>query len=196
MSMDTTYFRTFSLFLVSIACAVVLTGCFDEFSGPYDGPDRIAFGFDLVAEAQASDQPAAVSVLEPQANPDTSYTFTTELIGRQRSSDVEISYGTVSEQVDYVREVPTDTGSARKDSTILALPTTADQGTNFEISGSYTLPADSSSANLTLTVLEGIPDGGDPVRVALRLDGNEGANVEPAETMRYLTINIIPTPSN
>lgn len=196
MNMDTTRFRPFALFLVSVAFAVVLTGCFDEFGTAYDGGDRIAFEFDLVADAQSADQPPTITVPEPVASPDTTISLGTELIGKQRASSVEINYSTVSEDVNYVREVRTDTGSARKDTTLLALATTASEGQNFQIDGSYTLPSDSSSANFDVTILDGIPDGGDPVRVALRLDGNPSANIQPAETMRYLTINIQPTPTN
>ncbi len=196
MSMDTTRFRPFALFLVSVACAVVLTGCFDEFGTAYDEGDRIAFEFDLVAGAQSADQPPTISVPEPVNSPDTTISLGTELIGEQRSSSVDISYGTVPERVNYVREVRTDTGSARQDTTVLALATTAQEGQNFQIDGSYTLPSDTSSANFEVTILEGIPDGGGPTQVGLRLDGNPDANVQPAETMRYLTINILPTPTN
>ena len=196
MSMDTTNHHTFALFLLSIACTLVLTGCFDELGTAYDKGDKIAFEFDLVAEAQASDQPATIAVPEPVNSPDTTISLGTELIGKQRSSEVQINYGTAADRVNYVREVPTDTGSVRQDTTVLARGTTAQSGTNFQIDGSYTLPADSSAANFNVTILEGIPDGGDPVRVALRLDGNSGANIEPAETMRYLTVTILPTPSN
>lgn len=196
MNMDTTRFRPFALFLVSVACAVVLTGCFDEFGTAYDEGPRIAFEFDLVADAQSADQPPTITVPEPVTSSDTTISLGTELIGEQRASDVEINYGTVPERVNYVREVRTDTGSVRQDTTVLALATTASEGQNFEIDGSYTFPSESSAADFDVTILEGIPDGGDPVRVALRLDGNSDANIQPAETMRYLTINIVPTPAN
>ena len=187
----TSRFRTLGLLLLSVLCTVVLSGCFDELSGPYDGEDKIAFGFDLIAQAQSADQPATISVSEP-GGAERTVTLKTELIGPQRSSDTQVSYGVAEETVTYVKEFPADTGGVARDTTILARGTTAEEGTNYEISGSYTLPADSSSAPLTLTILDGIPDGGSSVRVALRLDGNPDSNLQPAETMRYLTVRIVP----
>lgn len=188
MCMDTTRFRTLTLLVLALASTVLLTGCFgDELVGPYDGPDKIAFSFDLVSEPQASDQPAAITVTEP-----ATISLTTELIGPQRSSETTVNYGTVAETINYVKEVPTDTGGVRLDTTVLATPTTADPGTHFDFAGEYVLPADTSAASFAVDILDGIPSGGEPVQVALRLDGNPADNLEPAETMRYLTINILP----
>jgi len=152
-----------------------------------DGPDKIAFSFDLVSEPQASDQPASITVTEP-----ATISLPTELIGPQRSSETTVNYGTVAETINYVKEVPTDTGGVRLDTTVLATPTTADSGIHFDFAGSYVLPADTSTASFEVDILDGIPSGGEPVQVALRLDGNPADNLEPAETMRYFTINILP----
>lgn len=182
--MDTTRISTFTLFL---AAALVLGGCFETLNGPYEGEDQIGFAFELVAQAHDEGEPAEATVPS-----DTTIALTTELIGPQRSSDVEVAYGTVDETVDYVREVPTDTGQAREETIILAHPTTAEEGVHYNISGSYTLPADSSSADLTVQILDGLAPDDDPVRLALRLDGNPEQNLLPAERMRYYTLTIQP----
>lgn len=189
--MDTNRLSTFALFLASIACTVLLSGCFgDELVGPYEEGDKIAFEFDLIAEAQASGVPASMTVPEP-ASDDTTITLGTELIGEQRSSDTQVMVGTANETVNYVKEVPTDTGGVRRDTTILARATTAPDA-SFDVPDSYTLPSASSSATFDVTINDNLPSGADPVRVAIRLDGNPGADLEPAETMRYFTINIQP----
>lgn len=189
--MDTNRLSTFALFLVSVASTLLLSGCFgDELVGPYEGGDKIAFEFDLIAEAQASGVPASMSVTEP-TSADTTITLGTELIGEQRSSDTQVMLGTVGETVNYVREVPTDTGGVRQDTTILAQATTAPSA-SFEVPDSYTLPSESSSASFDVTINDNLPSDADPVRVAIRLDGNPDADLEPAETMRYFTINILP----
>jgi hypothetical protein len=185
--MDTNRLSTFTLFLVSVACTVLLSGCFgEELVGPYEGPDKIAFAFDLVADAQASGEPASMTVTEP-----ATVTLGTELIGEQRSSDTEVMLATANETVNYVKEVPTDTGSVQRDTTVLARATTAPDA-SFNLPESYTLPSDSSSASFQVEINDNLPSGGEPVRVAIRLDGNSNSNLEAAETMRYFTINILP----
>lgn len=174
-------------FLLTIA--LVSTGCFDEFGGAYDGEDKIAFAADLVAASQANDEPAQVAVSDSQ-----SVSFETELIGPHRSSPTEVNYSVVEETVWYTKEVPTDTGSGepRIDSTLLARPTTAVEGTHYTIPGTYTLPGDTSSAGLPVNLPDGLSSGDDPVRLTLQINGNEGQNLFPAEQLRYLEVIIQP----
>lgn len=172
-----------------LTLTLVFTGCFDEFGGAYDGEDKIAFSADLVATSQASDEPAQVAVADSQE-----VAFETELIGPQRSSPTEVSYSVVQQTVWYEKEVPTDTGSGepRIDSTLLARPTTAVEGTHYTIPGTYTLPESTSTAGLPVNLPDGLSAGDDPVRLTLRIDGNEEQNLSPAEQLRYLEVIIQP----
>lgn len=173
-----------SLFLTS---ALILTGCFDEFGGAYDGEDKIAFSADLMAASQANDEPAEVL-----ASYDDTVGYETELIGPHRDSPTEVSFSVVQDSVWYEKEVPTDTGSGepRIDSTLLAFGTSAEEGTDYQISGTFTLPADSSTANLPLVLLDS--PSPDVDTLTLRLDGNEGESLLPAEQLRYLNVIITP----
>jgi len=173
-----------------LTLTLVSTGCFDEFGGAYDGEDKIAFSADLVASSQANDEPAQVA----EASADTAVEFETELIGPQRSDPTEVSYSVVEETVWYTKEVPTDTGSGepRIDSTLLARPTTAEEGTHYTIPGTYTLPESTSTAGLPVNLLDGLSPGDAPVRLTLQIDGNEEQNLLPAEQLRYLEVIIQP----
>lgn len=177
-----------SLFL---AAAVLLAGCFDELNGPYEGEDKIGFAFDLVAEAEQENEPAGEAL-----RGDTSYTvsFPTELIGPQRSDSVEVNFSVLQEEVEYTREVPTDTGGTRSTTYVLAEETTAEEGVHYELpqDGSFTLPSDSSTANVEVQVLDGLEPGDDPVRLTIKLDGNEGAGLVPAERFRYYALRLQP----
>ncbi|MFB6273658.1 MAG: hypothetical protein ABEL51_12265 [Salinibacter sp.] len=177
-----------------VATALVLTGCFEKFGGTLGDANKIAFALPLVDQGQASDSPAKTFVNDSIAGGST-IGFETELIGRQRSSPTEVRYGVVRDSVIYTKKVPTDTGSGepRIDSTLLARPTTAEEGTDYTIPGTYTLPADSSSANLPVQILDdGDSPGEETVRLTLRIDGNPEQNLEPAEQLRYLEVYIQP----
>ena len=180
-----------TLLAISVAITLALTGCFDKLNGPYDGEDKIGFAFDLVAQAEQDNEPAG-----RLARGDTTYTveLPTELIGPQRSSSVEVNFSTLQERRTYEREVPTDTGGTRTDSFVLAEPTTAEEGTHYELpqGDSFTLPSDSSTANVEVQVLDGLDAGDDPVRLTVKIDGNEAENLLPAERFRYYALELQP----
>lgn len=168
-----------------LTSALIFTGCFENFGGAYDGEDKIAFSADLMASSQASDEPAEVF-----ATYDDTVAFETELIGPHRDSPTDVNFGVRPDSFWYTKEVPTDTGAARTDSTLLAYGTSAEEGTDYQISGTYTLPADSSTANLRLVLLDS--PSPDVDTLTLRLDGNENENLLPAEQLRYLNVIITP----
>jgi hypothetical protein len=162
-----------------LVVALVLTGCFEEVTGPYDGPDQIAFGqVNGLYEAAVSDGAGTISL-------------PTQLIGPQRSSEFEVNVSVLEEQAIRVRDVQTGDGSTVKDTTILALPTTAD-ASNYTVPSSFVFPADSSNVPLNVEINDaGITES---VRLTVRLDGNPNANIEPASNWRYFEITINPTP--
>ena len=180
-----------TLLALFVAVTLALMGCFDELNGPYDGEDKVGFSFDLVAQAEQDNEPAG-----RLARGDTTYTveLPTELIGPQRSSSVEVSFSTLQERQVYEREVPTDTGGTRTESFVLAEPTDAEEGTHYEFpqGNSFTLPSDSSTANIEVQVLDGLDVGDDPVRLTVKIDGNEAENLFPAERFRYYALELQP----
>lgn len=170
--------KTFlNLLAAALVVGLLTTGCFEEVTGPYDGPDRIAF-------AQVGGQFGTTVV--DGAGP---ISIPTELIGPQRSSSFDVNVSIQQERAIRVRDVQTGDGTTEKDTTVLALPTTASES-NYSVPGSYTFPADSSNVPLNVEINNaGIEE---PVRLTLRLDGNEDANIEPASNWRYFEIQIVP----
>lgn len=180
-----------------LATTLVLTGCFDELGGAYDGEDKIAFAFDLVAEAEQNNEPAGTVVRGDTAN---TVTLPTELIGPQRSDSVSVSFTVVPDSVEYSRVVPTDSiGGADTTSYFLSNGTTAQAGSHFELvgggspdSGSYVLPADSSTANLTVQVLDAEENGVSlPARVSIKIEGNSDEDLLPATRFSYYTLTLV-----
>ncbi len=181
--------RRYTVLSLFLATTLVLAGCFDELSGgPYEGPDRVGFDIDLVTRGGPDDPDGASASFEQgQTVP-----LGVDLIGPQQSNDLQVNVSTVSEPVYNIKEVPTDTGAARIDTTVLAMPTTAEEGVHYDLPSSFTIPADSSTANLNVDLLSGLASDDDPVRLSIRLDGNEEQGLEPATNFRYFTINIQP----
>ena len=170
--------KTFlNLLAAVLVVGLLTTGCFDEVTGPYDGPDQIAF-----AQVNGLFETTVPDGAGPIAIP-------TQLIGSQRSSSFDVSVSVLDERAIRVRDVPTGEGGTEKDTTVLALPTTASES-NYSVPGSYTFPADSSNVPLNVEINNaGLEE---PVRLTLRLDGNEDANIEPASNWRYFEIQIVP----
>jgi hypothetical protein len=163
-----------------LAVGLVISGCFDEVGGPYDGPDRIAF------DTQGGTFTTAV--------PDTAGTIQlpTQLIGPQRSSSFNVSVGIQQDTSFRRRPDTTPDGSDTTVVDIRALPTTAEPG-DYSVPESFTFPADTSNVPLEV----GIQDAFGPnapadttTRVTLRLEPNEEANIEVAENWRYFEVTI------
>lgn len=176
--------RYISLIAVVIV-AVVLAGCFDDLTGPYDEGDQVGFDIDLVT------QPSTALGASGTFREDSTYTLSADLIGPQRSQAVDIGISIVTDEVYNIKEVRTDTGAARIDTTVLALPTTATES-NYNVPSSLTIEANSSSATFDVQIPDALASGADPVRLALRLDGSADGSVEPAENLRYFTLVIEP----
>ncbi len=169
--------KSFKLLIPIVLVSFVLAGCFDEIAGPYDGPDKVAFS--QVGGGYSTSVSTGQGTVSLQ----------TELVGPQRSASASVGVGVVTEEVYNVKEVNQDDGSVRLDSTLLALPTTAQEGVHYELPDSYTFPANASLAPLDFQVLDADIDA--PVRLTIRLDG--APDLEPAELWRYFTITIQPS---
>lgn len=169
--------KSFKFLIPIVLVSFVLTGCFEDIAGPYDGPDKVAFA--QVGGGYSAAVPAGQGTVSLQ----------TELIGPQRSASTSVGVSVVNEEVYNIKEVVQDDGSVRVDSTLLALPTTAQEGVHYELPDSYSFPANASLAPLDFNILDADIDS--PVRLTIRLDGS--ADLEPAELWRYFTITIQPS---
>lgn len=173
-----TRYAFLSLFL---AASLLLVGCFEEVSGPYDGPDRVAFSQTGPTGTFATTVPDGAGTIS----------VPTQLIGPQRSESFTVNVGVQQDTAKRVREVPVGDGTFEEEVDIRALPTTADSD-NYNVPSSYEFPADSSNVPLQVEILDGLSSGDSPVRLTLRLDGNEAADIETAENWRYFEITIQP----
>jgi carbon monoxide dehydrogenase subunit G len=109
--------------------------------------------------------PLSETIDEPVANPDTSTATSVQLIGEQRSSDLAVNF-------------------------VVADSSTAESGVHYELSStSVTIAANSSSAQVPITVLDNSADDGDTnYELFLVLQDSEG--VEAAENLKTFTLTI------
>lgn len=165
-----------------LIAGLVISGCFDEVAGPYDGPDRV--GFDTKGGTFTTEVSDDAGTIE----------LPTQLIGPQRSSSFEVS---VSIQPDTVFRERPDTAPDGSDSTVVdvrALPTTAESG-NYSVPGSFTFPQDSSTVPLEVDVQDAFGPSAPAdtsTRFTLRLEPNEEESIEVAENWRYFEVTIVP----
>jgi hypothetical protein len=165
-------------FLLLVAGAFLLTGCFEEVSGPYDGPDRVAFS--QVNGAFSTVVPDEAGTIEIPA----------QLIGPQRANSFDVSVSVQEDTSFRVREVPVGDGSFEEERDIRALPTTAPDDA-YSVPGSLEFPADSSNVTLGVTIqdaFEASAPSGTTTRLTLRLEPNPDANIEVAENWRFFEI--------
>jgi hypothetical protein len=160
-----------------LVAGLFLTGCFDEVGGAYDGPDQIAF-----AQVNGEFGTQVVDGAGPISVP-------TQLIGAQRGNSFDIDVSVEEDTVFRTRDVPTGDGTFEEERDIRALPTTAAPG-NYSVPEGFTFPADSSNVPFEVQINDA--DISDPVRLTLRLDGNDDAGVEAADNWRYFEIIIVP----
>ena len=163
-----------------LVAGLIISGCFDEVAGPYDGPDRI--GFDTKGgtfTTQVADNAGTIEL-------------PTQLVGPQRSSSFEVN---VSVQQDTVFRERADTAPDGSDSTVVdtrALPTTAESG-DYSVPESFIFPQDTSNVPLEVTIQDAFGPGAPAdttTRVTLRLEPNEQENIEVAENWRYFEVTI------
>lgn len=103
------------------------------------------------------------------ANTVGSHSFQVNLVARQRANDETIAYRVVSEG------------------------TTAVEGTDYNVSGSLVIPANSSTASLTVDVIDTGAIGGS-VDLLLELEGN--SEIQPSENYKRVQLRITrPDPS-
>lgn len=163
-----------------LIAGLIISGCFDEVAGPYDGPDRI--GFDTKEGTFTTQVTDDAGMIE----------LPTQLVGPQRSTSFEVN---VSVQQDTVFRERADTAPDGSDSTVVdtrALPTTAESG-DYSVPESFTFPQDTSNVPLEVTIQDAFSPGAPAdttTRVTLRLDPNEQENIKVAENWRYFEVTI------
>lgn len=165
------------------AATLLLSGCFEEVSGPYDQADRVAFSQTGPNGTFATTVPDEAGTIQ----------IPTQLIGPQRSESFSVDVSVQPDTAFRTRQVPTGDGSFEEERDVRALPTTA-EGADYSVPESYTFPADSSSAPLEVDIQDAF-DSGAPAdtsaRLTLRLEPNEEANIEVAENWRYFEVTIV-----
>jgi len=167
----------YQLCLALLIASFLLTGCFEEVAGPYDGPDQIAFG-------QVS------GLYQIEVNDDVgSVTLPTQLIGPQRSTAFEVNVSVLEERALRIREVQQGDGTTAPDTTVLAEATTA-PAEAYSVPEAYVFPADSSNVPFSITINDDVIADGGTQLLSVRLDGNEDADIRPAENWRYFQIFI------
>lgn len=162
------------------AASVLLSGCFEEVSGPYDQADRVAFS------QTGPDGTFATTVADGAGT----ITVPTQLIGPQRGSSFSVGISVQQDTAFRTREVPVGDGTFEEEEDVRAFPTTAESG-NYSVPDSYTFPADTSNVPVEVDIQDGLSSGEGPVRLTLRLEPNEDANIEVAENWRYFEITIV-----
>lgn len=173
----------YSFLLLFVAGTVLLSGCFEEVSGPYDGPDRVAFNqVDGTFSTVVSQGAGTIQV-------------PAQLIGPQRGTSFDVGVSVQEDTAYRVREVPVGDGTFEEERDVRALPTTAD-GSNYSVPASLEFPADTSNVTLGVTIEQNVFGSNAPAdtstRVTLRLEPNSDENIEVAENWRYFEVVIIP----
>jgi hypothetical protein len=135
------------LFFAAASC-----GLFDQDSRVYDGPDQVEF-FPLSATVDDGAGTLDVDV---------------QLIGEQRSSDVDISYVVVDSLTDAV------------------------EGTHYTLNtpSPVTISANSSETQVEITVEDAGMASGEFAILTLALEDNSGANIKAAENLRFFELTI------
>jgi hypothetical protein len=175
----------YTFLVLFVAAGVLLSGCFEEVAGPYDGPDRVAFSqVNGTFSTMVSDASGANTIPVPA-----------QLIGPQRSSSFTVDVSVQEDTAYRVREVPVGDGNFEEDRDVRALPTTAADG-NYSVPESLSFPADSSSAVLAVSIEDNVFGQNAPsdtsTRFTLRLEPNPNANIEVAENWRYFEVIVTP----
>jgi len=165
------------------AVSLLLSGCFEEVTGPYDQADRVAFSQTGPDGTFATTVPDAAGTIQ----------VPTQLIGPQRSESFSVGVSVQPDTAFRVREVPVGDGTFEEERDVRALPTTA-EGSNYSVPDSYTFPADSSNVPLEVEIQDAFGPNAPAdtsARLTLRLEPNEEANVEVAENWRYFEVTIV-----
>lgn len=167
-------------FAALLAGGLLVTGCFEEVAGPYDGPDRIAF---------AQENGSFSTVVTDDAG---TISVPTQLIGPQRSSSFDVEVSVQQDTVFRERTFSAPDGSDSTVTDIRARPTTA-EGSDYSVPGSYTFPADTSTASFEVEIQDAFGPGAPAdaeKRLTLRVEPNDQANIEVAENWRYFEVTI------
>lgn len=162
---------------------LLLSGCFEEVTGPYDQADKVAFSQTGPDGTFATTVPNEAGTIQ----------IPTQMIGPQRSESFTVGVSVEPDTVFRTREVPTGDGGFEEETDIRALPTTAEEA-DYSVPGSYTFPADSSNVPFGVDIQDAFGSdapSGASVRLTLRLEPNEEANIEVAENWRYFEVTIV-----
>lgn len=167
---------------LTIASMLILTGCFDEVAGPYDGPDRVGFS----QYQQTGEFGATVS-----DGPNETVSVPVQLIGPQRNEDFSVGVSVEPDTVFREREVPQGDGTDTTVVDVRANPTTA-EASDYTLPDEVTFPQDSSNVAFTVEIGDALPDSNPDAskRVTLRLEPNSESNIQVAENFRYFEITI------
>lgn len=172
---------TFSALLLVLGASISITGCFDEVSGPYDGPDVAAFAENGVGGLWNESVGFSAGSEETE-----SIELEIELIAEQSSSDQTVEVVAVEPGDEGEAEACTDTRA--HDFTAGCPVPTAVLEEHFELtSGSdITIPANESHGYVELDIFGDALEDGESVAILLRL--NETGDLDIAENYRYFHI--------
>ncbi|MBW3468698.1 DUF4843 domain-containing protein [Arthrospiribacter ruber] len=152
------------LSIFSVMMVFAFGSCIDQNYPIWEGAE-VEFQTAVVTAPVAGQNYPRVTV----ANTVGSHSFQVNLVARQRANDETIAYRVVSEG------------------------TTAVEGTDYNVSGSLVIPANSSTASLTVDVIDTGAIGGS-VDLLLELEGN--SEIQPSENYKRVQLRITrPDPS-
>lgn len=165
----TKYEKTMKKVLYFALSVILLThtACFKDPEVIYNGPAVVEFNAAIVAGAPVSFPTINVN------NGAGDIFARVNLVGEQRPNDVTILY-----RVDPTR-------------------TTAVEGTHYELlnkvgnNGSFVIPANRSTAECGVRILQSTPSPGNAVLLVLELIGSEDGSIKASENYKRLTYRIM-----
>jgi hypothetical protein len=167
---------------LTVASVLILTGCFEEVSGPYDGPDRVGFS----QYQQTGEFGATVS-----DGPNSSVSVPVQLIGPQRGESFSVGVSVQTDTAFRERQVPQGDGTDTTVVDVRADPTTAESG-EYTVPSEVSFPQDTSNVTFEVEIGDALPNS-DPdttERVTLRLEPNPDSDIEVAENFRYFEVTV------